>query len=134
MKKIEHIGIAVRDLDAAEERWASLLGHGPYKREEVASEGVITSFFDAGGVKIELLASLEAGGVIDRFVERRGEGIHHIAFASEDLQAEIRRLQSEGFRLINTEPRPGADNKMVVFVHPASTGGVLIEFCQERDR
>ncbi len=134
MKKIEHIGIAVRDLDEAEKRWAALLGRGPYKREEVAGEGVVTSFFDAGNVKIELLASLAPGGVIDRFVERRGEGIHHIAFATENIQAEIKRLQDEGFRLVNAEPRPGADNKMVIFVHPASTGGVLIEFCQERDR
>ena len=131
MKKIEHIGIAVRDLEQAEKRWSVLLGTSPYKREEVASEGVVTSFFQTGESKIELLADLEPGGVINRFVERRGEGMHHIAFATDDIHAEIRRLKAAGFRLVREEPRRGADNKWVIFVHPASTGGILVEFCQE---
>ena len=131
MKKIEHIGIAVRSLDEAEERFARLLGVEPYKRETVESEGVITSFFRAGESKIELLASTTPGGVVDRFIEKRGEGMHHIAFATDDIFAEMERLRREGFTLLSDRPKKGADNKWVVFIHPKSTGGVLVEFCQE---
>ena len=131
MKKIEHIGIAVKDLEEAEKRFARLLQVEPYKRETVASEQVTTSFFQAGDAKIELLASTSPGGVIDKFIEKRGEGIHHIAFATADIEAEIRRLKAEGFELINDRPKKGADNKWVIFVHPRSTGGILVEFCQE---
>ncbi len=131
MKKLEHIGIAVRNLDEAEKRFARLLGTPPYKRETVESEQVTTSFFLTGDSKIELLASTQPGGVIDRFIEKHGEGIHHIALATDDIEAEIRRLKAEGFELVNDRPKKGADNKLVIFVHPRSTGGILVEYCQE---
>ena len=131
MKKVEHIGIAVKNLAEAEKRFEKLLGTAPYKRETVESEQVTTSFFHAGESKIELLASTVSGGVIDKFIEKRGEGIHHIAFATGDIYAEIQRLKKEGFILINDNPKKGADNKLVIFVHPKSTGGILVEYCQE---
>lgn len=129
--KIEHLGIAVKDLDAAEKIYEKLLGSPSYKREEVASEGVITSFFRSGGNKIELLASTDPEGPIAKFVEKKGEGIHHVAFDVEDIHAEMERLRAEGFILLNEQPKRGADNKLICFVHPKSTGGVLIELCQE---
>ena len=132
MIRIEHIGIAVKDLNTAEEVYARLLGTTSYKREEVASEGVITSFFRTGPNKIELLESTRADGPIARAIEKRGEGIHHIAFEVADIHAEMARLKAEGFTLLNEEPKLGADNKLVCFVHPKSTRGVLIELCQER--
>ena len=132
MIRIEHIGIAVKDLNTAEEVYARLLGTTSYKREEVASEGVITSFFRTGPNKIELLESTRADGPIARAIEKRGEGIHHIAFEVADIHAEMARLKAEGFTLLNEEPKLGADNKLVCFVHPKSARGVLIELCQER--
>lgn len=131
MEKIEHIGIAVKDLEAANNTYEKLLGYEPYKQEVVDSEGVATSFFTSGESKIELLAATNPDSPIAKFIERRGEGIHHIAFAVEDIHAEVARLKAEGFKIINEEPRKGADNKLVVFVHPKSANGVLVELCQE---
>lgn len=131
MQKIEHIGIAVRDLDNAEQIYSKILGGSSYKREVVESEGVITSFFKLGPNKIELLASQSEDGVIAKFIEKKGEGIHHIAISVVDIKAEMKRLEGEGFVLLNKEPKRGADNKMICFVHPKSTNGVLLELCQE---
>jgi len=131
MIRIEHIGIAVKDLNKAEELYAKLLGTGSYKREEVASEGVITSFFQVGPNKIELLESTRADGPIAKAIEKRGEGMHHIAFEVDDIRTEMARLKDEGFTLLNEEPKRGADNKLVCFVHPKSANGVLVELCQE---
>jgi methylmalonyl-CoA/ethylmalonyl-CoA epimerase len=131
MTRIEHIGIAVKDLAAAEEIYARLLGVPSYKREAVESEGVITSFFKTGPNKIELLESTKADGPIAKAIEKRGEGIHHIAFEVADIRAEMDRLKAEGFILLNEEPKRGADNKLVCFVHPKSANGVLVELCQE---
>jgi len=132
MQKIEHIGIAVKDLDQAEKLYAAILGAEPYKREEVKSEGVLTSFLRNGPNKIELLQSTTPDGPIAKFIEKKGEGMHHMAFAVQDIKAEMKRLASEGFRLLNEEPKKGADNKWICFVHPKSANGVLIELCQER--
>lgn len=129
--RIEHIGIAVKDLRAAEAVYARLLGSSSYKREAVESEGVTTSFFRSGPNKIELLESTRADGPIARAIEKRGEGIHHIAFEVADIRAEMARLKAEGFILVNDEPKRGADNKLVCFVHPKSANGVLVELCQE---
>ena len=131
MQKIEHIGIAVLDLDKSEELYENLLGVKSYKREVVESEGVITSFFKAGINKVELLQSINEEGVIAKFIEKKGEGIHHIAYAVTDIVAEMKRLSSEGFTLLSEEPKKGADNKWVCFLHPKTTGGVLVELCQE---
>ncbi|MBK8700988.1 MAG: methylmalonyl-CoA epimerase [Saprospiraceae bacterium] len=130
IKKIEHIGIAVKDLAQAEALYTRLLGCGPYKQERVDSENVITSFFDVGQ-KIELLASTCEDGVIARYIEKRGEGIHHIAFDVDDIEAEMERLKAEGFVLLNDSPKRGADNKLVCFVHPKTTNGVLLELCMD---
>lgn len=132
LKRIEHIGIAVKDLSAAEALYTTLLGAAPYKREEVASEGVLTSFFKVGPNKIELLESTRADGPIAKAIDKRGEGIHHVAFEVDDIRAEMARLKAEGFTLLNEEPKHGADNKLVCFIHPKSAGGVLVELCQER--
>lgn len=131
MKKIEHIGIAVKDLEASNQVFAVLLGKPHYKIEAVESEGVRTSFFETGPNKIELLEAISPNSPIAKFIERKGEGIHHIAFAVDDLEAEIERLVSQGFTILNTTPKKGADNKLVAFLHPKSTNGVLIELCQE---
>lgn len=131
MKKIEHLGIAVKNLKDSNALFEKLLGEGPYKLEEVASEGVRTSFFKTGPNKIELLESLNEDGPIAKFLSKKGEGIHHIAFEVEDIIAEMQRLKKEGFQVLGDAPRKGADNKWVVFVHPKSTNGVLIELCQE---
>ncbi|PHR73602.1 MAG: methylmalonyl-CoA epimerase [Lutibacter sp.] len=131
MKKIEHIGIAVKDLDTSNELFASLFGKEHYKIEEVASEGVITSFFKVGPNKIELLQATTLESPITKFIEKKGEGVHHIAFAVKDIVSEIKRLKSEGFIVLNEKPKKGADNKLVAFLHPKSTNGVLIELCQE---
>lgn len=131
IEKIEHIGIAVKDLDAAEQIYAKLLNTPPYKREEVASEYVTTSFFQSGPNKIELLVATDEKSAIHKFLDKKGEGIHHIAFAVDDICAEMERLRSEGFTLLNETPKIGADNKLVCFVHPKSANGVLIELCQE---
>lgn len=131
MKKIEHIGIAVNDLAAGNRIYSVLLNQSPYKTEEVPSEGVNTSFFMTGESKIELLQGIGGDSPISKFIEKRGEGIHHIAFEVPDIRAEMKRLKNEGFRLINEEPRKGADNKWVCFIHPKTANGVLIELCQE---
>jgi methylmalonyl-CoA/ethylmalonyl-CoA epimerase len=132
MIRIEHIGIAVKDLSTAEETYARLLGTPSYKREAVEREGVITSFFQVGPNKIELLESTRPDGPIATAIEKRGEGIHHIAFEVEDIRKEMARLKAEGFQLLSEEPKPGADNKLVCFVHPKSANGVLVELTQER--
>lgn len=132
MLKIEHIGIAVKDFSKAIPLYESLLNSQCYKTEEVKSENVNTAFFKVGESKIELLQSLTADGVIARFIEKKGEGIHHIAFAVADINAEMERLKKEGFLLLNEEPKSGADNKLVCFLHPRNTHSVLIELCQER--
>lgn len=131
MKKIEHIGIAVTDIKKSNELFSKLFGIAPYKSETVESEGVTTSFFKTGENKIELLAALNAESPVAKFISKRGEGVHHIAFEVEDIRAEMKRLQSEGFILLNEEPKKGADNKLVCFLHPKSSNGVLIELCQE---
>jgi len=131
LKKIEHIGIAVKDLEAASALYEKLLGRECYKQEAVETEGVRTAFFEVGESKIELLEAMSEDSPIARFIEKRGEGIHHIAFEVDDLKAEAERLRSEGFRVLSDEPRPGADNKQVLFLHPKSSHGVLIELCQE---
>jgi len=131
MKKIEHIGIAVENMEASNLLYEKLLGVAPYKEEEVVSEGVKTSFFKNGPNKIELLESTTADGPIAKFLEKKGEGIHHIAFEVEDIVAELARLKQEGFIILNEAPKKGADNKLVAFVHPKSTNGVLVELCQE---
>jgi len=131
MKKIEHIGIAVKDLEKSNALFKQLLGKSHYKTEEVTSEGVKTSFFKSGPNKIELLEATDSESPIAKFIEKKGEGIHHIAFAVDDILAEVKRLEKEGFTILNTIPKKGADNKLVVFLHPKSTNGVLIELCQE---
>ena len=131
MRKIEHIGIAVRDLEESSVLFEKLLGTPAYKTEEVTSEGVRTAFFQSGPNKVELLEATSETSPIARFLEKRGEGIHHVAFEVDDLQAEISRLQEAGFTLINETPKLGADQKWVVFLHPKTTGGVLIELCQD---
>lgn len=128
---IEHIGIAVSDLAKAEALYESLLGVPSYKRETVESEGVITSFFRVGPNKVELLESISPDGPVARSIEKRGEGIHHIAFEVTDIKSEMARLKAAGFQLLSDEPRSGADNKLVCFIHPKSTNGVLVELTQE---
>ena len=131
MKKIEHLGIAVKSLASANKLYEQLLGTAHYKTETIESERVNTSFFKIGENKIELLEATSPESPIAKFIEKRGEGIHHICFEVEDIYKEMQRLKSEGFILLNEIPKKGADNKMVCFVHPKSTNGVLIEICQE---
>jgi len=131
MDKIEHIGIAVKDLEASNALFEKLLGVPHYKVEEVASEGVKTSFFKSGPNKIELLEATKSDSPIAKFLKKKGEGIHHIAFAVEDIVSEIERLKDEGFVVLNETPKKGADNKLVAFLHPKGTNGVLVELCQE---
>lgn len=132
MQKLEHIGIAVKDLEAANKVFARLLGREPYKVEEVASEGVRTSFFELSGVKIELLEATQPTSPIAKFIAKRGEGIHHLAFEVSDIRGEVATYREQGFEPINEEPKLGADNKWITFLHPKGTGGVLVELCQER--
>ena len=132
MDKIEHIGIAVRSLEMAIPVYEKLLNTVCYKQETVDDEKVNTAFFQTGESKIELLESTSPDGVINRFIEKKGEGMHHIAFAVKDIKAEMLRLKESGFQLLNEEPKKGADNKWVCFLHPKNTNGVLIELCQER--
>ncbi len=132
MLKVEHIGIAVKSLSESIPLFEKLLHTECYKTEEVASENVQTAFFRKGETKIELLESTTEDGVIRRFIDKKGEGIHHLAFDVADIRAEMARLQAEGFTLLNAEPKAGADNKLVCFLHPKGTNGVLIELCQER--
>jgi len=131
MRKIDHIGIAVHNLENSNELFSKLFGQAAYKTEEVASEGVKTSFFMCGPNKIELLEATNENSPIAKFLEKKGEGIHHIAFDVEDIYAEIERLKLEGFTVLNETPKKGADNKLVAFLHPKTTNGVLIELCQE---
>ena len=131
MKNVEHIGIAVKELEAAEKLFSSLFNTNPYKRETVASEDVSTSFFQINQTKIELLQSISDDGVIAKFIEKKGEGFHHVAFEVEDIYEEMDRLKKEGFTLLSETPKFGADNKLVCFLHPKSTNGMLIEICQE---
>lgn len=131
MKKIEHIGIAVKNLTESNTLFAALLGAPHYKTETVETEGVTTSFFEVGPNKIELLEATRPDSPIAKFIEKKGEGIHHIAFLVADIEAEMARLQNEGFTLLNEIPKLGADNKRVAFLHPKSTNGVLIELCEE---
>ena len=133
IKKIEHIGIAVKDLNKSNELFKKLLGEQSYKTEAVDSESVTTSFFKVGDQKIELLEASEPNSTIARFIERRGEGMHHLAFHVENIDEEIERLEKEGFEFVSKTPTKGADNKMVVFLHPKTTNGVLVELCQEID-
>lgn len=131
MNKIEHIGIAVKDLEKSNQLFSALFGKPAYKLEEVASEGVRTSFFDSGPNKIELLEATNPDSPIAKFIDKKGEGIHHIAFAVDNIENEVKRLISEGFTVLNEKPKKGADNKWVVFLHPKTTNGVLIELCQD---
>lgn len=130
MKKLEHIGIAVKNMDQANGLFARLLGREHYKIESVESEGVRTSFFDLNGVKIELLEATSDSSPVARFIEKRGEGIHHLAFDVDDINKSIAELEGEGFQVLGS-PRPGADGKLICFLHPRSTGGVLVELCQD---
>jgi len=132
MIKIEHIGIAVKDLNLSNDLMTKLLGKSAYKEETVETEAVKTSFFEIGESKIELLESMSPESAIAKYLDKNREGIHHLAFAVDDMESEIQRLKNEGFQFINETPKEGADNKMVVFLHPKSTNGVLVELCCER--
>jgi len=131
LKNLEHIGIALKSLQISDALFEALIGCPPYKKESVESENVITSFFQTGETKVELLEATSPESAIAKFIDKRGEGIHHIAFAVDDIKAEMQRLQQSGFTLLNSEPKKGADNKLVCFLHPKSTNGVLVELCQE---
>ena len=131
MNKIEHIGIAVKNLETAIPIWEQLLNASCYKTEEVTSESVLTAFLAAGPNKIELLQSITDDGVINKFINKKGEGIHHLAFAVDDIIVEMARLKEAGFQLLNEEPKIGADHKLVCFLHPKGSSGVLVELCQE---
>lgn len=130
--KIEHLGIAVKSLGMSDDLFSKLLGKENYKQESVEREGVVTSFYEVGESKIELLEATNPESPISKFIEKKGEGIHHIAFGVENIYAEIERLKKSGFVFISDEPKDGADNKLVVFLHPKSTNGVLVELCQEK--
>ena len=131
IKKIEHIGIAVKDINSSNDLFKRLFGKEHYKTETVESEGVSTSFFMVGDTKIELLEAKTETSAIAKFIEKKGEGIHHIAYEVDDIYEEMKRLESEGFEILNKEPKKGADNKLIFFLHPKSTNGVLVELCQE---
>ncbi len=131
MQKIEHIGIAVKNLQSSNDLYKQILGIEHYKLEAVPAESVITSFFKVGENKIELIESADPNGVISKFIEKKGEGIHHIAFSVQDIFEEMERLRNAGFLLLSEQPKLGADNKLVFFVHPKNTNGVLVELCQE---
>jgi len=133
MRKIEHLGIAVKNIEESNNLFEKLLGSAPYKEETLESENVKTSFFRVGNNKIELVQSMDAGSVISKFIDKKGEGIHHVAFDVPDIKAEMKRLSEEGFKLLSDEPFKGADNKLVCFVHPKTSGGVLVELCQNID-
>ncbi|MBI3232956.1 MAG: methylmalonyl-CoA epimerase [Bacteroidetes bacterium] len=130
--KLEHVGIAVKDLTESKKIFDALFGKSSYKTEEVASEKVKTVFYETGASKIELLQSENETSAIAKYIEKKGEGIHHLAFEVEDIYAEIERMKKEGFELINLQPKDGADNKLIAFLHPKSTNGVLVELCQEK--
>ena len=130
MNKIEHIGIAVSNLDTANKIYSNILGMDPYKNETIDSEGVMTSFFKCDNLKIELLQGIGENNAISKFIKKRGEGIHHIAFEVKNIHTEIQRLKKLGFKIINEKPKKGADNKLICFLHPKDTSHVLIELCQ----
>jgi methylmalonyl-CoA/ethylmalonyl-CoA epimerase len=132
MNKLEHIGIAVKNLDESNALFARLLGKPHYKTEEVASEGVRTSFFEIGGVKIELLEATREDSPIAKFIEKKGEGIHHLAFDTSDIQKSVTHYVEDGFTALNLQPKDGADNKLITFLHPKTTNGVLVELCQDK--
>ena len=132
MEKLEHIGIAVKDIDQSNKLFARLLGRKHYKMEEVNSEGVRTSFFELAGIKIELLEATDPDSPVAKFIDRRGEGIHHLAFEVSDIHESLKQYGEKGFEVINPQPKSGADNKMIFFLHPKSTNGVMIELCQEK--
>ena len=132
LNKVEHIGIAVKNLQESAIVFTRLLGVEPYKQESVESEGVNTLFFQVGETKIELLEASKPESAIAKFIEKKGEGIHHLAFDVSDIHTEMKRMETEGFRLLNPEPKEGADNKIICFLHPKETNGVLIELCQEK--
>jgi methylmalonyl-CoA/ethylmalonyl-CoA epimerase len=132
MNNIEHIGIAVKNIEISNKLFSRLLNQEPYKREEVKSEGVITSFFMVGQTKIELLQATSPDSPIAKFIEKKGEGIHHIAFGAADTNTEIARLLASGFDMLHTQAKEGADNKMIAFAHPKSTNGVLVEICSDK--
>jgi len=132
MKKIEHIGIAVKNISSSGKLFEKLFQASAYKTEAVEGEGVLTAFFRMGESKIELLEATRADSPIAKFIEKKGEGVHHIAFEVDDIHAEMKRLESEGFTLLNKEPKQGADNKLICFLHPKDTNGVLIELCMSR--
>ncbi|WP_310393369.1 methylmalonyl-CoA epimerase [Hymenobacter sp.] len=133
LTNLEHFGLAVHDLEAATALYTTLLGAAPYKKEHVASEAVDTVFFRVGGSKLELLAGTSPDSAITKFLAKKPEGIHHVAFEVDDIRAEMARLRAEGFVLLSEEPKRGADNKLVCFVHPKSAAGVLVELCQTTD-
>ncbi len=132
MRKIEHIGIAVADLEKSNDLFSRLLGKKYFKTESVEGEGVETSFFQVGETKVELLEATKSDSPIAKYLDKKGEGVHHIAFDVEDIHSEVERLKQEGFEILNEIPKEGADNKLVVFLHPRSTNGVLVELCQEK--
>jgi methylmalonyl-CoA/ethylmalonyl-CoA epimerase len=132
MKKLEHIGIAVSNLEASNKLFARLLGVSHYKIEDVPSEGVRTSFFMVGDIKIELLEATKPDSPIAKFIEKKGEGVHHLALATDDIQKEMNSKKSDGFQLINESPKNGADNKSIAFLHPKTTNGVLVELCSDQ--
>jgi methylmalonyl-CoA/ethylmalonyl-CoA epimerase len=131
MQKIEHIGIAVGDIEASNKLFAKIFGKDSYKSEKVTSEGVITSFFQIGESKIELVAAINDNSPVSKYLSNNKEGVHHISFAVNDIEKEMKRLKKEGIRLLNETPKNGADNKLICFLHPKDTNGVLIELCQE---
>lgn len=130
--KLEHVGIAVADIDGTIRIFEDLFGARPYKSEEVSSEGVRTHFYDAGGTKIELLESTRDDSPVARYLERHGPGLHHLAFAADDAKDALERIRNAGYRVLSDEPKPGADGKVIFFVHPKDAGGVLLEFCADR--
>lgn len=132
MRKIEHLGIAVKSIEESSKLYEALLGRPYYKTEVVESEGVKTMFFEVGESKIELLEASDENSPIAKFIAKKGEGIHHIAYDVEDIESEIERLKAEGFEMIHHTPKDGADNKRIAFLHPKSSGGVLVELCQEK--
>lgn len=132
MRKIEHIGIAVKDINVSNKIFEDVLGVAPYKQEEVTSEHVQTSFFQVGESKIELLQATHPDSAIAKFLEKNKEGMHHIAFDVEDIYSEIKRLESLGYKMINTQPKSGADGKIIAFLHPKDSNGVLVELCQDK--
>ena len=134
INKVEHLGIAVKNIDLSNKLFAKLLGKQHYKTESVESESVITSFFKIGEQKIELLQSTDGGGPIAKFIEKRKEGVHHLALHVENIVEEVKRLKKEGFEFISETPKKGADNKIIVFLHPKTTNGVLIELCQNTEK